>query len=115
LNQIGQGAAFHINHVIPRSKGGSTNSGNLVLQCTNCSLHKAAKLVVIDQLTGAGVGLFHPLLMKWEEHFQMTRDGHYRGISAIGRATVDALGMNRSRPLVARSIQIQLGLMLPSE
>jgi 5-methylcytosine-specific restriction endonuclease McrA len=29
LAQIGQAAVFHVNHIVPRSKGGSTDESNL--------------------------------------------------------------------------------------
>ena len=43
LRQYGQGAVFHIDHVLPRSRGGLTTPETLVLQCPYCSLHKADK------------------------------------------------------------------------
>lgn len=40
LSQLGQEAAFHIDHVIPRAAGGPTTSTNLALACVSCSLRK---------------------------------------------------------------------------
>ena len=67
LNQWGQGAAFHVNHVIPRSKGGATELENLVLQCPHCSLHKSNTTAVVDIETGDESALFHPLRQAWSD------------------------------------------------
>jgi hypothetical protein len=111
LAQLGHEATFHIDHIVPRSKGGATALENLALQCPNGSLHKADKLAGIDPQTGQTVALFHPLQQVWQEHFRLEPDGTCRGWTAAGRATVDALGMNRLIPRFARGCQITLGLM----
>lgn len=61
LWQFGQGALFHVDHIVPRSKGGATTPDNLVLQCPYCSLHKSDKTAAADPETGEVVSLFHPL------------------------------------------------------
>jgi len=114
LLQVGQAAVFHINHIIPKSRGGPTEEGNLALQCPYCSLHKSAKLDAFDSLSGEPVQLFHPLRQQWSEHFKLEADGALVGLSPAGRATVEALKMNDPLPSVARSIQIRLGLLAPS-
>src|SRR6201999_1385800 len=40
LSQLGQEAAFHIDHVVPRAEGGPTVASNLALACVSCSLRK---------------------------------------------------------------------------
>ena len=52
LSQIGQAATFHVDHVIPLAEDGQTAEGNLALACVSCSLRKAARLNVIDPVTG---------------------------------------------------------------
>lgn len=42
---------FHIDHIIPRSKGGATELENLALQCPGCSLHKATRTAVVDPVS----------------------------------------------------------------
>jgi hypothetical protein len=42
LSQLGQEAAFHIDHVVPRAAGGLTVADNLALACVSCSLRKWA-------------------------------------------------------------------------
>lgn len=51
LAQFGHGSMFHIDHIIPRSKGGATELENLALQCPGCSLHKATRTAVVDPVS----------------------------------------------------------------
>ena len=60
LSQVGQEAAFHIDHVIPRAAGGPTVEENLAMACVSCSLHKAAKQTAIDPDSGEEAALFNP-------------------------------------------------------
>ena len=95
LSQIGQEAAFHIDHVIPRIALGPTDIGNLALACVSCSLRKAAKQTAADPQTGVEVLLFNPRTHIWTEHFQWDAS-MLVGLTDIGRATVSALAMNRA-------------------
>jgi hypothetical protein len=101
LSQAGQEAVFHIDHVLPRAAGGRTTEENLALACVGCSLHKAAKQTATDPQTGQEIGLFNPRREKWLEHFQWQRE-ILVGTSAVGRATVEALKMNRPLILAIR-------------
>jgi hypothetical protein len=111
LQQYGQGAVFHINHMIPRSKGGETIAENLALQCPYCSLHKADKTSGIDPISGEELDLFRPLTQVWTEHFALAEDGTITGLTAIGRATVTALRINDPIPRTARALQRKQGLL----
>src|SRR3954449_563227 len=93
LRQFGQGSVFHVNHVVPRSKGGATVEENLVLQCPHCSLHKSNTTAAIDAESGATVELFHPLLQRWSDHFRLDLDGTLMSLSAVGRGTIESLRM----------------------
>jgi hypothetical protein len=107
-----QGATFHIEHIIPKSKGGYSKLENLALACPGCNLHKAGKISAIDPLTGALAPLFHPNLQIWPEHFQL--DGHQvNGLTAEGRATVEALGLNHPRRQRIREVEEAFGLYPP--
>jgi hypothetical protein len=114
LRQIGQASVFHINHVVPRSKGGLTVETNLALQCPSCSLHKSDEVTSSDPVSGQETALFNPLVDRWDEHLLLRSDGHCQGTTAIGRTTVEALRMNDDLPRVARAIQVQLGLLTPA-
>src|SRR5215813_3080985 len=70
LSQLGQEAAFHIDHVVPRAAGGLTEVGNLALACVSCSLRKWAKQTAADPDTGEEVPLFNPRACVWSEHFR---------------------------------------------
>lgn len=110
LRQVGQVAVFHVDHVVPKSKGGTTVIGNLALQCPHCSLRKSSKTEAVDPDTNAVVVLFHPLSQDWAEHFEQAEDARIVGRSPVGRATVVALGMNEPIAKVARAMQRRLGL-----
>jgi hypothetical protein len=114
LAQIGQGAVLHVNHILPKSRGGRTDPDNLVLQCPYCSLHKSNKVTALDPLTGEATELLHPLRQIWGEHFILESDGALRGNTPIGRTTIEALRMNDALPRIARAIQIRLNLLSPS-
>lgn len=112
MSQVGQGAIFHINHVIPRSRGGETTLDNLVLQCPHCSLHKSNQIDALDPQTQIRVSVFHPLQQVWSDHFRLQLDATILGRTPTGRATVAALQMNASLPLTARRMQLALGLLV---
>ncbi|HVS72606.1 MAG TPA: HNH endonuclease signature motif containing protein [Phycisphaerae bacterium] len=113
LLQIGQAAVFHINHILPRSAGGLTIADNLVLQCPSCSLHKSNKTTALDPETRLWAALFHPLEQNWNQHFSLDEHGAVRGLTPAGRATSVALHMNDPLPLIARALQLRLGLISP--
>lgn len=104
-----QGATFHIEHIIPRCKGGRSEFENLALACPGCNLHKAGRTSAIDPKTGRQVGLFHPNLQAWSQRFRL--DGYeVMGISAEGRATVELLNLNHSRRRRIREVEEAFGL-----
>ena len=111
MAQLGHGATFHVDHVRPRSRGGTTTLDNLALQCPSCSLHKSDKVEARDPLTGELVALFHPLTQEWHDHFRLEEDGACLGLTPVGRASVEALAMNLPIPRFARACQITLGLI----
>jgi HNH endonuclease len=63
-----QGATFHVEHIIPQSKGGHSVLENLALACPGCNLHKADRTTAVDPATGEQVPLFHPIRQRWSEH-----------------------------------------------
>jgi len=97
LAQAGQEATFHIDHVVPIASGGPTDAENLALACVSCSLRKGARESVHDPESGELVPVFNPRADTWSEHFRW--DGlQLLGTSAVGRATIAALELNR--PLI---------------
>jgi len=91
-------APFSIEHITPRSRGGTSDLANLAFACEGCNGHKAAKTHGIDPSTGERVRLFHPRRQRWQDHFAWSADfTKIIGRSAAGRATVEALQLNRPR------------------
>ena len=114
LSQEGQEATFSIDHVIPRAANGETVAENLALACVSCSLRKATRQAAIDPQGGNEVGLYHPRRDRWHEHFRW--EGVYIvGLTATGRATVEALNMNRALILAIRQEEAALGRHPPPE
>ncbi len=114
LSQVGQEASFHIDHVIPVASGGLTLEGNLALACVSCSLRKGARHIVMDPQTGIEVRLFNPRQDKWVIHFRWN-DVKIVGLTATGRATIEALSMNRDLILSIRTEEYRIGRHPPPE
>lgn len=111
MHQSLQGATFHVEHVIPRAKGGSSELSNLALACPGCNLHKADRTAAMDPEGGVSVPLFHPVWQKWPEHFRFN-DYRIEGLTPTGRATVAALDLNHWRRRI-RAAEKRLGLFPP--
>ena len=114
LPQLFQEAVFHVDHVHPRKRGGKTDANNLALACVSCSLRKAARVRVSDNLTGMRVPIFNPRCHRWSDHYAWERGWRIRGNSPIGRATVDALAMNRPSIVKIRIELAARGALLPN-
>ena len=93
--QVSQEATFHVDHILPRILGGATSADNLALACVSCSLRKSAQVTALDPTDGREVRLYHPRKDEWGQHFSMAVDFRFEGRSPTGRATIEALGMNR--------------------
>jgi hypothetical protein len=108
LSQVGQEAAFHVDHVVPQADGGPTTVDNLALACVSCSLRKWARQSAIDPETGDEVLLFNPRVQSWAQHFRWEGE-IVAPLTAIGRATVTALALNRSLILAIRREELIRG------
>ena len=88
--------SFAAEHIIPLYAGGNTTLDNLALSCFGCNSHKYTKTSAIDQETALEVPLFHPRHHLWSEHFMWNDDFTLVvGRTPVGRATVQALHLNR--------------------
>lgn len=58
MHQELQGAVFHVEHIVPRSLGGSDDLDNLAWACPGCNLTKANRVTITDPLTGQLVRCF---------------------------------------------------------
>jgi 5-methylcytosine-specific restriction endonuclease McrA len=108
LSQLGQAATFHIDHVVPVVAGGETTAANLALACVSCSLRKGARQELENLETGEIVSIFNPRQQAWKEHFAWS-GVQVVGLTATGRATVQALDLNRSTMLAIRAEEKLLG------
>lgn len=109
-----QGAEFHIDHVIPTSKGGSDEFDNLALACVSCNLVKSDHLSFVDPETSIAVTAFNPRLNEWNDHFRI--DAHQLfGLTPIGRATIAALKLNSPNRILIRTAEELLGLYPPDD
>lgn len=87
---------FAVEHIEPRSKQGEDQPENLALACLGCSGHKYNHTAGVDPVTGQRVPLFHPRRQRWRDHFTWSEDfSLIVGLTGIGRATVEALHLNR--------------------
>jgi 5-methylcytosine-specific restriction endonuclease McrA len=108
LPQVLQEAAFHIDHISPRSDSGPSHTDNLALACVTCSLKKAARTNARDPLTKKLAPLFHPRRDRWSDHFRWSGN-KLIGRTATGRATIHALAMNRPAIVAIRQALTELG------
>jgi 5-methylcytosine-specific restriction endonuclease McrA len=102
LPQNSQEATFHIDHIVPRSRGGATTFDNLALACVSCSLRKSARDRGRDPATGKLAPFFNPRSSLWRDHFGFTKLWRIRGRTPAGRATIEALRMNRTVAVLIR-------------
>jgi hypothetical protein len=87
---------FSVEHILPRSAGGDTTEDNLALSCQGCNGHKYIKQYAADPFTRQMAALFHPRAQMWRDHFAWSSDTTVViGLTPTGRATVEALRMNR--------------------
>ena len=108
------GDTFEVDHIIPQSAGGATSLDNLCLSCPTCNRHKAARLTAQDPVSGSEMPLFHPHQQTWGDHFAWSNDGaQVIGLTPVGRATRDALQMNRSAMVQLRRYWAALNLHPP--
>jgi len=110
------GVPFTVDHIVPESLGGPTTLDNLCLACWGCNLIKRDRIAALDPETGVIVRLFHPNKQVWREHFAWEAGGLYIvGLTPIGRATVNALRLNRAPLIRARRLWIAAGWHPPHD
>ena len=107
-------ATFHLDHIIPLAAGGATEFENLCLSCPLCNEFKAGTWRARDPRTGHQVRLYNPRREGWHKHFQWGEDGTLViGLTARGRATVDALRLNNQIAQTARKFWVASGGIHP--
>ncbi len=108
----GQVATFPIDHIVPKSAGGTTDPANLALTCPHCNAHKGASTEAVDPDSGAPARLFHPRQDDWGGHFRWSPAafGLLLGATPVGRATVLALDINAPDMVQMRQLLARAGL-----
>ena len=108
--------SFSTEHIVPLSKGGETKPENLAFACQGCNAHKYNKVEGIDLVTENSVALFHPRRQEWKDHFKWSAD--FASIIMVipsGRATVEALKLNRKGLVNLRKVLLPMGERPPEE
>ena len=115
-SEVLSGIRCQTDHIIPRSRGGTTTADNLCLAGAACNGHKHARTHALDPLSGIEVPLFDPRRQRWHEHFFWSPDGtEIIGQTPTGRATIAALGLNDALIVAARSLWTGTGLHPPQD
>jgi len=87
---------FDVEHIVPMSENGKTEFENLALSCHGCNLYKSNKTEGFDIVSAEISRLFNPRKEDWNEHFVWAKDYTIIvGLTAVGRATVETLKLNR--------------------
>lgn len=101
---------FVVDQIIPVYKGGSDRAENLAWACGGCNAYKHTHIEGFDALEGVLIRLFHSRNDKWAEHFSWNQDfSMIVGTSAIGRATVEILQLNRAGLINIRKLLVMIG------
>ena len=96
---------FSVEHIIPVSKSGKNTLENLALACQGCNNYKYNKTEALDVVSAKLAPLFHPRQHIWHHHFGWDEDfSLIIGLTATGRATVEALKLNRKTLINLRQI-----------
>ncbi|MEQ8465803.1 HNH endonuclease [Coleofasciculus sp. E1-EBD-02] len=88
-------ANFAIDHIMPRSLGGTDDLENLALACQRCNGYRYNFVTGIDPITQEEIQLFNPRIQVWADHFIWSADGlKIIGKTSVGRATCERLDLN---------------------
>jgi hypothetical protein len=99
-----------IEHITPQSRGGSSTVENLCLSCQGCNNHKYTRTFAHDPVSDRQVPFFHPRKHRWAEHFAWSPSAmEVVPLTAIGRATVELLRLNRPGVVGLRGALASIG------
>lgn len=91
-------APLSIDHLLPRSLGGTDELDNLALACRRCNERRYNFTKALDPATGVEIPLFNPRYQRWADHFIWSADAlQIIGTTPTGRATCQRLDLNDSR------------------
>ncbi|MCU0491698.1 MAG: HNH endonuclease [Chloroflexaceae bacterium] len=117
LTQAGViGAPLEIEHILAEALGGPTEEANLWLACSPCNTFKGNRIAAVDPESGTLVRLFHPREQQWHDHFAWSSNGDVIiGKTAVGRATIAGLRLNRTEIVHARRLWVNAGWHPPED
>ena len=104
-------APFQLDHIIAETHGGPTTPQNSAWSCLYCNRFKGPNLSGWDQELQAVIRFFHPRTDQWPEHFQWDSP-ILRGITSIGKVTVQLLRINEDNAVQVRQLLLDLGIAL---
>ena len=105
-----------IEHLNPRSAGGTDDESNLWIACGLCNNYKNDQTDGFDVETSERVRLFNPRHDQWVDHFGWSPDGvRVIGRTPIGRVTVECLRMNNSLAVQVRRHWVGAGWHPPAD
>ncbi len=101
--------------LFPLQKVWQTSLDNLALACGGCNSYKYIKQEAVDPSSLGNVRLYHPRQDIWLEQFAWSEDSlEVIGITPTGRATINALNLNRSGVKNIRRLLIMARLHPPA-
>jgi hypothetical protein len=110
------GQRFTIDHIRPVSQRGTHALDNLCFCCFECNNYKQASTAAVDPRTGRSAPLFNPRTDDWNEHFRWSPTAaRMIGRTATGRATIQALRLNRPLLVRARRAWVRIGMHPPAD
>lgn len=102
--------SFSIEHIHPYERGGAHDLDNFAFSCQGYNNHKYTKTEGRDPEDGTLVGLFHPRQDRWTDHFAWSESFTIIvGLTPTGRATVEALRLNRPGLVNLRRLLVDAG------
>lgn len=106
---------FNVEHIIPAFNEGTNDVENLAYSCNGCNGHKFTKIFAFDPVSEQTVALFNPRTQVWNEHFRWDETSTIiLGHTPTGRATIEALKMNRGPLVNLRKAMVLLGIHPPA-
>lgn len=106
---------FVIEHIIPKSKDGTSTEDNLALSCQGCNNYKYNKTEGTDNVTGETVELFNPRKQQWDDNFKWSDNTEeILGLTSSGRVTVEELKLNRTELRNLRALLSSVGKHPPA-
>ena len=108
--------SFTIDHIIPISLDGSDDLSNLAYACFVCNRNKHDKTTAVDPFSQSSVAIFNPRIQEWNSHFSWDSSFiRILGLTAVGRATIAALKLNRPELIRMRKELIAVNRHPPAD